>query len=193
MDSRAGNLTIPNALTLARILMTPVFVVLFLDGRHMTALALFFAAGITDALDGFLARVLNQRSELGGILDPLADKLLLNTSIVCIAHAAWIPGWLAVAVVSRDVIILGGIATLAFLGQEMRGRVTPSKVSKLTTVSQMALVLAAFLHEGTGLKDPALDMLLDGLVWATGGLTLFSGWRYVVKGLNIFKGMEQKD
>lgn len=193
MGLRTGNLTIPNALTLARILMTPVFVVLFLDGRHMTALALFFAAGITDALDGFLARVLNQRSELGGILDPLADKLLLNTSIACIAHAGWIPAWLAVAVVSRDVIILGGIATLAFLGQDMRGRVTPSRVSKLTTVFQMALVLAAFLQEGAGMKGAGMDALLEWMVWITGALTLISGWRYVAKGLNIFQGMEQGD
>lgn len=185
MEPGAGNWTIPNALTVARILFTPLFVVFFLEGRYLPALSMFFLAGITDALDGFLARVLNQRSQLGAVLDPLADKVLLDASFVCLAHAGWTPVWLAVAVVSRDVIILGGVALLTFWGQDMRARIRPSLGSKATTAAQMALVLAAFLA-GTGWGGKPATVAAGGLVWAVAVLTLASGGHYVAKGLAMF-------
>jgi len=185
MSPRNGNWTIPNALTLARILLTPLFIALFVGGNHRGALALFFLAGLTDALDGFLARVLDQRSQLGAILDPLADKVLLDASYVCLAHAGWIPAWLAVAVVSRDALILGGVALLTYLGQDLRGSLRPSRVSKATTAAQMLLVLAAFAH-GVGGWGGWLESTVEGLVWITAGLTLASGGHYVAKGLGLF-------
>lgn len=192
MGSASENWTIPNALTVARILFTPLFVVFFLDGKHLAALSLFFLAGVTDALDGFLARVLNQRSPLGAILDPLADKFLLVAAYVCLAYAGWIPAWLAVAVVSRDVIILGGVALLNFWGQDMRSRIRPSLVSKATTLLQMALILAVFLHDAAGWEGMA-DWAVEALVWATAVLTVVSGGHYVAKGLAMFTGGQGKD
>ncbi|WP_243366326.1 CDP-alcohol phosphatidyltransferase family protein [Fundidesulfovibrio soli] len=187
MARSAGNWTIPNALTMARILLTPFFVVLFLDGNYFGALSMFFLAGLSDALDGLLARLLDQRSALGAILDPLADKILLVTSFICLAHAGWIPLWLAVLVVSRDVIILGGIALLTFWGRDMRQSIHPSLVSKLTTATQMALVLTGFLV-GMDVWGGAGKALLLGLVWIAAALTVVSGGHYVAKGLAMFTG-----
>ena len=189
MGSGASNWTIPNALTVARILFTPLFVVFFLDGNHLAALSIFFLAGITDALDGLLARVLDQCSPLGAVLDPLADKVLLDASFVCLAQAGWLPTWLAVAVVSRDMLILGGVALLTFWGQDMRARISPSRISKLTTACQMALVLGVFLSAFWGAMPffgDKLVILVDGLGWITACLTLVSGGHYVVKGLTMF-------
>ncbi|MFP5220810.1 MAG: CDP-diacylglycerol--glycerol-3-phosphate 3-phosphatidyltransferase [Acidobacteriota bacterium] len=187
MGFSSENWTIPNALTVARILFTPLFVVFFLDGEHLAALSLFFLAGLTDALDGFLARVLNQRSPLGAILDPLADKFLLVAAYICLAHEGWIPAWLAVAVVSRDLIILGGVALLNFWGQDMRSRIRPSMVSKATTLLQMALILAVFLHDAAGWGF-VTQWAVEALVWATAVLTVVSGGHYVAKGLAMFTG-----
>jgi cardiolipin synthase len=197
MGSGSSNWTIPNALTMARILFTPLFVAFFLDGSYMAALSMFFLAGVTDALDGALARMLNQCSPLGAVLDPLADKVLLDASFICLASAGWLPVWLAVAVVSRDMLILGGVALLTFWGQDMRARIRPSLVSKATTVSQMILVLAAFLAAYLGSEPFFGDRLVtavDALGWLTAGLTLVSGGHYVVKGLAMFgKKAELKD
>jgi cardiolipin synthase (CMP-forming) len=192
MGSGASNWTVPNALTVARILFTPLFVVFFLDESYLAALSLFFLAGVTDGLDGFLARVLNQRSPLGAVLDPLADKVLLDTSFVCLAQVGWVPGWLAVAVVSRDVIILGGVALLTFWGQDMRESIKPSPASKATTAAQMLLVLMAFL-QGAVSWGGKLELAVDGLVWVTAALTLVSGGHYVFKGLAMFKEADSED
>lgn len=188
MGSGSSNWTIPNALTVARILFTPLFVALFLDGNSLAALSMFFLAGVTDALDGFLARVLDQRSPLGAVLDPLADKVLLDAAYVCLAQAGWIPVWLAVAVVSRDVIILGGVALLTFWGQDMRASIRPSLASKATTATQMALILAAFVRAIAPWGD-RLDTAVEAIVWLTAALTLVSGGHYVAKGLTLFRQM----
>lgn len=192
MPPGAGNWTLPNALTVARILLTPLFVAFFLDGDILAALSIFFIAGATDALDGFLARVLDQRSPLGAILDPLADKALLDTAYVCLAHAGWLPMWLAVAVVSRDVVILGGVAVLTFWGRDMRASIRPCMVSKAATAAQMVLVLGALvlaLHPGWH----AVGVMVGALVWLTAALTLASGGFYIHKGLAMFSGTGIKD
>jgi len=180
MTARCGNWTIPNALTVARILCTPLFVVLFLNGRHWAALSMFALAGASDALDGFLARVLDQRSALGAMLDPLADKVLLSASFVCLAYADWLPVWLTVTVVSRDILILGGVALLSFWGQDMRSRIKPSALSKITTACQMCLILAAFAQAKGFLSGTTT------LIWLTTILTIASGAHYVVRGLGMF-------
>lgn len=185
MAPLANNWTIPNVLTVARILMTPLFVVFFLDQQYLAALSMFFLAGLSDALDGFLARMLDQRSQLGEMLDPLADKVLLDSAFVCLAVGGWLPVWLAVVVVSRDAIILGGLSLLAFWGQDMRGRTVPSLASKLTTMAQMLLVLGTFIHEVTSWAG-SWGAPLDALVWLTAVLTMLSGIHYVVKGFALF-------
>jgi len=183
MTARSGNWTIPNALTVARILCTPLFIVFFLNGRYMAALSMFALAGVSDALDGFLARVLDQRSALGAMLDPLADKVLLTTSFLCLAWADWLPLWLTVTVVSRDVLILGGVALLCFWGQDMRSRIRPSRLSKITTACQMCLILAAFA-QARGLFGG--EGVTEALIWVTAVLTIASGGHYVARGLAMF-------
>jgi len=185
MAEHSGNWTIPNVLTVARILCTPLFIVLFLNGRNGAALSMFALAGASDALDGFLARVLNQRSALGAMLDPLADKVLLSASFICLAYADWLPVWLAVTVVSRDVLILGGVALLSFWGQDMRARIKPSALSKITTACQMCLILAAFAG-AEGLLGTGAGMILSALIWLTAALTIASGGHYVARGLGMF-------
>ena len=185
MASNSGNWTIPNALTVARILCTPLFIALFLNGHYMAALSMFALAGVSDALDGFLARVLNQRSALGAMLDPLADKVLLTASFICLASVNWLPVWLAVAVVSRDILILVGVALLSFWGQDMRARIRPSLLSKMTTACQMCLILAAFA-QAKGLLGDNLDTAAAALIWLTAVLTIASGGHYVARGLAMF-------
>ncbi|MFW6235336.1 MAG: CDP-alcohol phosphatidyltransferase family protein, partial [Desulfovibrionales bacterium] len=123
--SQDNNWTIPNLLTVFRILITPVFVVAFVNGQIMTAWWLFFLAGVTDGLDGFLARVLKQRSKLGAMIDPLADKVLLVTAFVMLGIKGWLPSWLVILVVSRDVIIVGGLGVLHFWSVHIKERIKP--------------------------------------------------------------------
>lgn len=136
--------------------------------------------------------MLDQRSQLGAILDPLADKMLLDASFVCLAHAGWIPVWLAVAVVSRDVLILGGVAVLTFLGHDLRGSLSPSRVSKATTAAQMVLVLAVFAR-GVGTWGGWLGVAVESLVWVTAALTLASGAHYVARGLRFLTAGQGRD
>ncbi|RLA89883.1 MAG: CDP-diacylglycerol--glycerol-3-phosphate 3-phosphatidyltransferase, partial [Deltaproteobacteria bacterium] len=99
-------MTIPNFLTILRILLTPVLVILLLEGRLSEALFVFIIAGVTDALDGLIARLYKQKTRLGAFLDPLADKLLLVTTYVILAVQGLVPSWLTVIVLSRDVLIV---------------------------------------------------------------------------------------
>jgi len=182
------NWTIPNLLTIFRVLLTPVFVVLFMQERLYSALLTFGLAGLTDALDGTIARVLHQRSRLGAMLDPLADKILLVTSFVCLAIKGWIPGWLAVVVVSRDVIIVGGLAVLSFSGVDLKERIKPLMISKINTTAQMLLILAvlggrAFFGNG----DEAALILAQGvLVTTVAVLSVLSGALYIFKWFGTF-------
>src|SRR5512135_2817567 len=101
-------LNVPNSLTMLRIVIIPIFVTAMIYSRYRYALYLFIAAGLTDLLDGLLARLTNQKTPLGTFLDPLADKFLLVTSFILFAIYGWIPKWLAIAVISRDLIVVIG-------------------------------------------------------------------------------------
>ena len=107
-------INVPNILTVLRILITPIFVILLLRDLHGLALLVFVLAGVSDGLDGLIARMFNQRSDLGAVLDPIADKLLLSAAYVSLGVLRDIPGWLVVVVISRDVLIVTGIAVLHF-------------------------------------------------------------------------------
>jgi cardiolipin synthase len=174
--------TIPNLLTVARILLTPGFVMAFVDKRFELAWLLFAIAGLTDALDGFLARVLRQRTHFGAMLDPLADKVLLVTSFLCLAFQGWIPSWLAVLVVSRDVLIVGGLAFLRYSGVDLQRGIRPVLVSKATTVAQIALVLLIMVEHTFAVYTPASRSALVLIVTA---LTTLSGAYYVRVGLGM--------
>ncbi|MBN2140915.1 MAG: CDP-alcohol phosphatidyltransferase family protein [Desulfovibrionaceae bacterium] len=181
--TRENNWTIPNLLSIVRVLLTPAFVMAYLEHRFALAWVLFGVAGLTDALDGFLARLLKQRSRLGSMLDPLADKILLVTSFICLTMQGWIPSWLTVIVVTRDVIILGGLALLHFFGVEISRNISPLCSSKITTSLQIILVLFVMFQRTFSLDYPQLQEII---VAATAFMTMFSGLHYVLRGLAFF-------
>lgn len=187
---REDNWTLPNLLTISRILLTPGFVMAYANRRFDLAWALFAVAGLTDALDGLLARLLKQRTRLGSMLDPLADKVLLVTSFICLSLGGFLPSWLATLVVSRDAIIVGGLVVLNFWGAEVKSGIRPSLLGKLTTVAQIGLVLFVMAQETFGLWRP---VLLEGLILFTAGLTLVSGLLYIRRGFALFPAPDEEE
>ena len=172
-------LTIPNFLTLLRIVAVPVFLLL-VNGRHYGAgLVLFFAAGMTDAIDGAIARVTNSKSELGASLDPLADKLLLVSSFLALTWLGVVPTWLFILVAMRDVTILGGYLTMYLVTTPME--VDPTFVGKLNTFNEMFTIGFALLT----LARPDIPMasLNHGIWYLTGITCAISGLHYVYTGL----------
>jgi cardiolipin synthase len=174
-----GIINIPNLLTLLRILVTPLFVIFMIKGQYRLSLLVFTLAAVSDALDGFLARWFNQKTVLGAHLDPLADKLLLTAAYVALALQEIIPAWLAVVVISRDFLILSGIAILRFF--QIAFTIKPSMISKCTTAAQLATAFATLL----GLEIAAVQPMLVPLFWLTLILTTASGLHYVVLGISI--------
>ena len=169
-------LTLPNLITLARLCAVPATVWLILEGRMAWAFGLFVAAGLSDGLDGWLARVRNARSVLGALLDPVADKALLVSVYVTLAAVGALPSWVAILVVFRDALILGGIALLWGVGRPPEIR--PLRVSKANTVLQILLAGAALAVAGFGLDA---GWWFWALMAATALSTLASGAAYVVQ------------
>lgn len=148
-------MSIPNLITLARILMVPVLVWAIISGEMGAAFLLFLAAGISDAVDGFLAKRFGMASELGAYLDPLADKTLLVSIYVSLGIAGAVPAWLVILVVSRDVMIVAAVLLSWVLGRPMT--IKPLLVSKLNTVAQ--IVFAALVLAALGLDIPVGSLL----------------------------------
>ena len=163
------NINIPNFITLGRIMSVPVIFWLLLTGQNKIAFFVFVAAGISDAVDGFLAKRYKWSTELGSYLDPLADKLLIVSIFIALGVRGELPLWLVIAVVSRDILIVAAVLLAWLLDQ--RVRIKPLAISKANTLAQ--IVLAA-----TVLADEAFTLSLDTsrlvLVWITGALTLLS-------------------
>jgi cardiolipin synthase len=184
----AFSINVPNSLTLLRILLTPLFVIFLLNHEYGFALAVFAAAGITDGLDGAIARYRNQRTVLGAFLDPIADKLLIASAFVCLAVLEIVPSWLAVIVVSRDVVIFLGVAIFGIFRIDFTVR--PARISKLTTCLQL---FTAFLV----LVDPrpgAMFAVKYALYWITVCLTILSGLHYLYLGVSILQhALEEED
>ncbi|MGC9269017.1 CDP-alcohol phosphatidyltransferase family protein [Acidiphilium sp.] len=171
--------TIANVMTFGRICAVPVAIWLVLRGACAIATVLFIAAGLTDALDGWLARRQGP-SALGTLLDPLADKLLLTSMFITLAAVGLLPLWLAILVVFRDAIILGGIGLLRVIGRTVV--FTPLIVSKINTVAQISLVGEALAEAGFAMHPPYVQTILIGLVALT---TLISGGAYVMRGTRL--------
>ncbi|GGC69218.1 CDP-alcohol phosphatidyltransferase family protein [Chelatococcus reniformis] len=137
-------MTLPNLITIARLFMVPLVVAAIGAGRWQAAFVVFVLAGLSDAVDGFIARRWNMRSELGAYIDPFADKALLVSIYVALSVAGALPGWVAIVVVSRDVMIVSAIVMSWLLERPMAMR--PLAVSKINTAAQIAfaaIVLAA--------------------------------------------------
>ncbi len=178
-------MSIPNFLSLFRIILVPVTVIFLIDGSYLKALTVFAIAGITDALDGFLARVLSQKTILGAYLDPLADKALLTSCFVTLSILGVIPGWLTVIVVSRDFMILLGISILFMVSIPFEIR--PIFVSKVTTALQIITVLLALGIKALGGDSYPFGVHL--LQWLTAGFTVVSGFHYIVRGIKAINNI----
>lgn len=164
---------VPNGLTFLRVFLTPVIVVLLLQEAFSWALLVFIVAGITDGLDGFFARSLKERTSLGAILDPLADKFLLSSSFLTLAFLGRLPVWLVGIVVGRDLVLIFGSALL--LMWSGRPGYPPSIIGKLTTLLQVLTVLGA-------MALPERSSYLPPIIWATGAFTILSGLDYLYRG-----------
>lgn len=165
---------LPNLLTLLRLALVLPIAGLLLSERHAQALVLFAVAGGSDALDGFLARRFGWTSRFGSLLDPLADKLLLVTSFICLTITQVLPLWLTLAVVLRDLLILLGAGLFRALAGP--AEFLPSRLGKLSTLLQMLLVLSLLLEFSL---VPALAWLRWPLIWLALLVTLCSGAQYV--------------
>lgn len=166
---------IPNLITFGRLLLVAPVTWALLDGRYPLALGLFFVAGFSDALDGFLAKHYGWTSRLGALLDPLADKALL---ISCYAALVWnglLPLWLLGLVALRDVVIVAGAILYNYRVEPLDA--SPTLVSKLNTLLQIVLVLLVILHQATGFGDSAWT---SWLVYAVTVSIIWSGLDYVI-------------
>jgi cardiolipin synthase (CMP-forming) len=164
----------PNLLTVLRICLAPFLVAAILENRFGLGFALFIAAGLTDALDGVLARVLRQRTMLGEYLDPVADKLLLSTLFLVLMYKGLMPTTVTILVFGRDVGILLVAAVLyAVVGRREFG---PSIFGKANTVAQVTAVAVVLLHQLTSAKWVVILRLVA--LDATAGLTVASGLHY---------------
>jgi cardiolipin synthase (CMP-forming) len=164
----------PNLLTLLRLFIIPFLVIEILDGEYRVAFALFLLAGISDALDGLLARWLSQQTKLGLYLDPIADKLLLSTLFLVLTHVGLIPRYVTVLVFSRDLGILL-IATLLFATNTLRD-FHPSLFGKLNTLVQISALIIVLAERA--LPVAHLPLLRDGLVRAIAILAPLSAAQY---------------
>ncbi len=164
---------VPNGLTFLRLILAPLIVVLLVNDAHTSALIIFLLAGITDGLDGYFARSLRERTEVGRVLDPIADKILLCSTLVTLGFLGHLPLWLVLIAVGRDVILVLGSCLL----YAVSGRLgyPPSAMGKLATLLQILTVVAAMMVGGG-------DLLLVLLVWGTAAVTILSGLDYMYRG-----------
>ena len=170
----ARPVTIPNIITLGRFMLVPLIVWLLITEQFALAFPVFVLAGVSDGADGYIARRFNQRSELGAYLDPMADKALLATTYVMLGYLGELPVWLVTLVVSRDVLILGGIMLASLMDNPIEVR--PIFVSKANTAVQIAL---AFVALGELAFDTRLPVIHGILVAGVAALTLASGFAYL--------------
>lgn len=168
-DDHAVQLNIPNFITIARVFSIPVIFWLLVSGEHRAAFYVFLAAGISDALDGYLAKTFNWRTELGAVLDPLADKLLLVSLFIALGVSRDLPLWLVLAVVSRDILIVMAVMVSWLMDQPVA--IKPLTISKANTLFQIVLVATVLADQAFGL---GLGTARTVLVWITGTLTLLS-------------------
>ena len=170
---------LPNLITLVRLLLTPMAVTMIVSQRFVAAFLIFVAAGASDAVDGFIARRYDLRSELGSYLDPLADKALVNSMYIALATIGVIWPALAILVVSRDLMILAAVLISWLLGKPVAIR--PVWISKFNTLAQiafaaLALGLRAFGYDDSGLRD--------AVAWMVAASTLASGGVYIAQWLD---------
>lgn len=177
-----SHVTVPNLITMLRILAVPLFVIFILSNSYGRALVVFVIAGLSDLVDGYIARNFQLKSPLGAILDPLADKLLMTASYLTLGYFGKIPAWLTVVVICRDIIIVGGIIALKLF--EVRFRIDPTRISKWATASQLLTIFLALVRQ----LSPFPYWVLLASCWLTTALTVASGLVYMMRGMRLLNG-----
>ncbi len=167
-------MSLPNIITIVRILLVPLTVWLIITGRHGPAFGVFILAGVSDGVDGYIAKRFGMRTELGAWLDPLADKLLLISIYVVLGVMERLPAWLAILVVSRDVLIVGGVVLAWLMDAPVEMR--PLRVSKVNTTAQIAFAGAFLFFLAQGWRTAPLVLWGAPVVAA---LTIASGALYL--------------
>ena len=167
-------MNLPNLITIGRILLVPVVVWAIASREMQVAFLVFLIAGVSDAVDGFLAKRLGMTSELGAHLDPLADKVLIVSIYIALGITEAIPRWIVILVVSRDILIVGGVMLAWFLGKPIR--VKPVLVSKLNTVAQIVFACLVLASLAFGV---AFEMVQGAIMATVAALTLASVGFYV--------------
>ncbi len=169
-------MSIPNIITLGRILLVPVIVWAIASNQMAIAFAIFIVAGVSDAVDGFLAKRFNMASELGALLDPLADKALLISIYIALGTWDAVPRWIVILVVSRDIMIVAAVIVSWLVGKPIPMK--PLMVSKLNTVAQVAFAALVLAALGFGFSPAPYDLILMGFVTV---FTLVSVSLYLVE------------
>ncbi len=172
-----------NRLTILRILLIPVFAISLLYHYDGIALLVFCVAGVSDGLDGFIARSYSQKTKLGSFLDPVADLLLLSTAFIVLAMLDRIPVWLSVIVISRNVIVVMGTAILYMINELMNVSITFT--GKATTFFQLVLLLFTLMIY---YFDSPFPTIFNLLLWITTILTVGSGLQYIAIGTGSING-----
>jgi len=183
----ARTLNIPNFITLTRLLSVPLIVSLILSQQLTAAFYLFALAGLSDALDGFLARIFKARTLLGAYLDPIADKALLVGVYAALGRVGLIDLWVVVLVIFRDALIVGGILLLSLLKGEVNMK--PLLISKINTVIQLSFALFVLGQGNAVFGVPNASLYIGYIVAMT---TVLSGATYVKLGLNCFNGADRQ-
>lgn len=178
-----GAVTIPNLITILRFLLVPGVIYAMLSDRMDYAFAGFLIAGVSDAVDGFIARQFDQRSELGAYLDPVADKALLVSVFVVLGIIEKLPLWLVIAAVSRDGLIVCAVVLSSVMGRPVEMK--PLMISKANTAAQIVLAAGVLGELALGLDFPRLR---NGLIGLCGVLTVASAAAYLVAWLRHMSG-----
>jgi len=179
-------MNLPNLITVFRIVLIPFFLNFLVYGYTDLALIVFLVAGLTDALDGAIARMTKTKSEIGAALDPLADKMLALAAFVALTILGKIPLWLTLTVVTRDVIVVTGSVILYIQGYDLKIR--PTIAGKMATFFQLLLLAVALLSVYMKRDFAAIDYL----VWVALALTVASGAQYVIRGFALAGAGEQR-
>ncbi len=182
---RERRVNIPNIITLGRILLVPVIVWAIASNQMAIAFGLFLVAGFSDAVDGFLAKRFNMSSELGALLDPVADKALLVSIYVALGIWGAVPRWIVILVVSRDLMIVGAVIISWIFGKPIPMK--PLMVSKLNTVAQVAFAALVLAALGFGIAPGPFDVILMGFVTV---LTLLSVSLYLMEWIRHMSTIE---
>lgn len=180
--------TAANILTGSRLVLTPVFLVLLVIGAKGAAFAVFCIAGATDLIDGTVARMLKQHSQGGAILDPIADKLLVQSCFISLAVLGVLPWWFAILALARDAMIVGGIIYLEL--NHISPQYKPAIVSKITTVFQLGVAVLGIVSiwkPGVSIAGFFVGQLIVWMIYITALLIVVSGVKYVSMGMGILK------